>query len=417
MRRRAKFLFPLAILTVAGLGAALIVSLRPTVESTRPEIPAPRVRVLRVDPRPVDFAVRAHGTVAPRTESDVVPQVSGPGVWVSPALASGGFFERGEALIRIDRADYEVALESARAVVARSESEHERARKELERQKTLAKRSVASAARYDDAANAERITLATLREARAKRERAERDLARTEIRAPYAGRVREENVDVGQFVTRGAPIGRIYAVDYAEVRLPVPDSELAYMDLPMLYRGETPEGGGAPVRLHARFAGGEHTWTGRIVRTEGEIDARSRMVNVVARVEDPYGRSGISDAGDGSPPGSANDERPPLAVGLFVEAEIQGRRVENAVTLPRSALRGGDRVLVVDAENRMHFRDVVLLRSQREDVVIGGGLAAGEDVVVSPLSAVVDGMAVRVARDGPDETDVARDGGATAVRP
>jgi multidrug efflux pump subunit AcrA (membrane-fusion protein) len=189
------------------------------------------------------------------------------------------------------------------------------------------------------------------------------------------------------------------------------------MDLPMLYRGETPEGGGAPVRLHARFAGGEHTWTGRIVRTEGEIDARSRMVNVVARVEDPYGRSGISDAGDGSPPGSANDERPPLAVGLFVEAEIQGRRVENAVTLPRSALRGGDRVLVVDAENRMHFRDVVLLRSQREDVVIGGGLAAGEDVVVSPLSAVVDGMAVRVARDGPDETDVARDGGATAVRP
>ena len=357
-------------------------------------------------------------SVAPRTESDLVSQVSGPVVWVSPALASGGFFEEDEALIRIDRADYEVELESARAAVARGESEHERARKELERQKTLAKRSVASAARYDDAANAERIALATLREARAKRERAERDLARTEIRAPYAGRVREENVDVGQFVTRGAPIGRIYAVDYAEVRLPVPDSDLGYMDLPMLYRGEAPEGGGAPVRLHARFAGGDHTWTGRIVRTEGEIDARSRMVNVVARVEDPYGRSGLVSASDEQTLGGRTDgDRPPLAVGLFVEAEIQGRRVENAVVLPRSALRGGDRVLVVDAESRVHFRDVVVLRSQREEVVIGGGLAAGEHVVVSPLSAVVDGMAVRVARDGPDETDIARDGDTAAARP
>jgi hypothetical protein len=186
----------------------------------------------------------------------------------------------------------------------------------------------------------------------------------------------------------------------------------------MLYRGETPEGGGAPVRLHARFAGGEHTWTGRIVRTEGEIDARSRMVHVVARVEDPYGRSRLVSAGDGQTLGdSANGERPPLAVGLFVDAEIQGRRLENAVVLPRSALRGGDRVLVVDAESRVHFRDVVVLRSQREEVVIGGGLAAGEEVVVSPLAAVVEGMAVRVAPDGPGATDIARDGGATVGRP
>jgi RND family efflux transporter MFP subunit len=408
MRRRAKLLVPLGILAVGLLGVALIVWTRPAAEFHRPEISAPLVRVQRVDLGPVDFVVRAHGTVTPRTESDLIPQVSGPVVWVSPALASGGFFEEDEPLIRIDRADYAVALESARAAVARSESEYERAHKELERQKRLAGQSVASAARYDDAVNAERIAAAALREARAARERAERDLERTEIRAPYAGRVREENVDVGQFVTRGTPVGRIYAVDYAEVRLPVPDAELGFMDLPMLYRGETPEDGGAPVRLRARFAGGEHTWTARIVRTEGEIDARSRMVNVVARVEDPYGRSaGPARGEDGAAVAVSERGRPPLAVGLFVEAEIQGRRVDGTVTLPRSALRDGDRVLVVDAEGRVRFRDVAVLRREGEQVVIGGGLAAGEDVVVSPLAAAVDGMEVTITRDESDQANVA----------
>ena len=384
-----KLLIPLGILALGLAGVAAIRLMRPTVESTAPEVFAPRVRVERVEPRAVDFVIRAHGTVTPRTQSSLVPQVAGPVVWVSPAFASGGFFEANEPLVRIERADYEAALESAHAAVARSASEHERALKDLKRQQRLANQSVASAARHDEAINAERIAKAALREARALRERAERDLDRTEIRAPYSGRVREENVDVGQFVTRGAPIGTIYAVDYAEVRLPIPDSELDFVDLPMLYRGETDEGVGPEVELRARFAGRDHRWSGRIVRTEGEIDARSRMVNVVARVEDPYGHGPDSGAG----------KRPPLAVGLFVEAEIRGRRIEGAVVLPRSALRSGERVLVVDGDSRIEFRDVEVLRSERESVVIGAGLAAGEAVVVSPLATVVEGMAVRTVSD------------------
>jgi len=405
VRERAQLLVPLAILLVGALGAALIALTRPSVDP-RPATPvAPLVRVERVEPAAVDFVVRAQGTVAPRTESDLIPQVSGPVVWVSDALASGGFFEADDPLVRIERADYEVALESARAAVARSRSEHERAAKELERQKRLAKRSVASAARFDDAVNAEQIAAAALREANAKLERAELDLARTQIVAPFAGRVREESVDVGEFVTRGTPIAKIYAVDYAEVRLPIPDTELGFVDLPMLYRGDTPEAG-PEVRLRARFAGREETWSGHVVRTEGEIDPRSRMVNVVVQVPDPYGRTEAGGAGAASPAGKGS-ERPPLAVGLFVDAEIRGRRVENAVVLPRSALREGNRVLVVDADQRMRFRDVEVLRSERENVVIGGGLARGEEVVVSPLAAAVEGMKVRVTRNEPDQAGLA----------
>lgn len=395
MNRRNKVLIPLVILAVGVTGVVVIKLLRPKIEAVPPEVFAPRVRVVRVVPQKFEFVIRAHGTVTPRTESSVVPQVSGPVVWVSPAFASGGFFEENEPLVRIERADYEAALESARAVIARSESEFERALKDSERQKRLANQSVASAARYDEAVNAERVAKASLREAKALRDRAERDLDRTEIRAPYTGRVREENADVGQFVTRGTAIGKIYAVDYAEVRLPIPDSELDFVDLPMLYRGESDDRVGPEVLLRARFAGRDHSWSGRIVRTEGEIDARSRMVNVVARVEDPYAHGTVED----------DRERPPLAVGLFVEAEIRGRSIENAVILPRSVLRAGDRVIVVDGNDRIEIREVEVLRSERDSVVIGDGLEAGEEVVVSPLTTVVDGMAVRTVRDEEDPNE------------
>jgi RND family efflux transporter MFP subunit len=357
------------------------------------------VRVVRAEPKAVQFVVRTQGTVVPRTESDLVPQVSGEVVWVSPDLVSGGFFEKNEALVRIERADYEVELQSTRAAVARTRSEFDRAQTELERQRRLKEEGVASQARIDDAQNAYRVSEAALREARARLTRARRDLERTELRAPFEGRVRSEDVDPGQFANRGTPMATLYAVDYAEVRLPLPDRELRYLDLALgiPHGADGMASPGPEVRLRAEFAGREHVWMGRIVRTEGEIDARSRMVNVVARVEDPY------DLHDAS-------EQPPLAVGLFVEAEILGRTVEGVYPLPRAALRAGgggepDSVHVIDAEGRLRIRPVEVLRTERERVVITRGLEAGERVSLSPLRAVVDGMSVRVAGEGrPDGT-------------
>jgi RND family efflux transporter MFP subunit len=341
---------------------------------------------MQVQPQELTLVVRTHGSVLPRTESTLVPEVSGTLVWVSPSLVSGGFFEAGEPLLRVDARDYEVAVERAQAALARAKSEHGLARTELDRRRRLAQRDAASRAQLDAALNTERVTGAGKREAQALLEQAQRDLTRTEIAAPYAGRVREESVDAGQFVARGAPVARIYAVDRAEVRLPIPDHELAFLELPLMYRGESLEAPGPEVRLRASFAGGEHVWTGRVVRTEGEIDAHTRMVYAVAQVDDPYAR------GD-------DPDRPPLAVGLFVEAEIQGRAVRDAIVLPGSALRDTKRVLVVDEEDRLRFREVEVLRADRRQVVIGSGLAAGERVCISPLEAVTDGMRVRVLEE------------------
>ncbi|MEE4383491.1 MAG: hypothetical protein V2J02_15940, partial [Pseudomonadales bacterium] len=158
-----------------------------------------------------------------------------------------------------------------------------------------------------------------------------------------------------------------------EIRLPVADEQLAYLDLSLGVRGELGPDEAPTVELSATFAGERYRWTGRVVRTEGEIDPRSRMVHVVARVTDP---------------------EPPLPVGLFVQAEIAGNRVDDVVTLPRSALREGNRVLVVDGENRMRFRTVRPLRFYQDEVLLESGLAAGERVCVSPIQTVIDGMTV-----------------------
>jgi len=388
MKIPARVLVPIVILAGGILAIVVLRQLRPHVETRAPEVVAPLVRVVPAEPSDVQVTVRAQGTVVPRTESDLIPQVAGEVVAVSPKLVSGGFFEKGEVLVRIDPGDYEVERRSARAAVARTESEFQRARTELDRQRRLKARGVASQARIDDAENAHAVAEAALLEARARLTQAARDLARTELRAPFEGRVRRKDVDVGQFVNRGASIATLYAVDWAEVRLPLPDRELRWLDLPLGY-GDAPDGDGPLVVLRAEFAGRPREWQGRIVRTEGEIDAKSRMVHVVARVKDPYGHH------------DPDAQRVPLSVGLFVDAEIVGRTLPGVYVLPRAALQpgsgeAGDRVHVIDADGRLHVRPVEVLRTEREQVVIGAGLSPGERVSVSPMPAVVDGMVVRI---------------------
>ena len=372
------------IIVIAGFGlAALLISTGPTLEPKPAPAIAPLVRVLEANPSTMQLSSHTHGTVVPRTESELVPEVDGRVVEVSKALVSGGFFSEDDLLLRIESVDYEVALEQALAGEARAQSDLQNARKTLQRQRDLRTRGATSDSQRDDALNRVRIAEATLREATARLARARRDLSRTEIRAPYDGRVRSERVDVGQFVRRGNSVGTIYAVDYAEVRLPLQDEELAFLNLPLA--GSQASAASAAVMLRARFAGAEHTWEGEVVRTEGELDPQTRMVHVVARVAEPY----TPQAG-----------RPPLSVGLFVNAEIMGSTVPNLVRLPRTAIRGDSRVLIVDNESRLRYRDVTVLRREQDTVLVSSGLIRGDWVCISALQATAEGMLVRVSEEG-----------------
>jgi RND family efflux transporter MFP subunit len=336
------------------------------------------VRFVPVETRSVQLEIHTQGTVSPRTESELIPEVSGRVVWTSPALVSGGCLQEGEALLGIASEDYAASVRRARAALERARGEHEHATQNLRRRRDLAAREVVSSAAVDDAERAARVAQASLDEVRVALEQAERDLARTEIRAPFTGRVREERVDVGQFLNRGQPFATLYATDFVEVRLPIADSQLAYLELPIWRHGPLPEEGLPEVVLSAQFAGRAHTWRGRLVRTEGEIDAKSRLVHVVARVAN-----------------DADGDEIPLPVGLFVQATIAGRTVDDVAVVPRQALQARDRVFVLDAEDRLRFRDVEVLRVDGDQALIGSGLRDGERVCTSPIQAAVDGMRVR----------------------
>lgn len=380
--RRRQLLLAAAVIAAGCLAAILLYATRPVLQPQQLERPLLAVRTVRAVPVDVPLIVRSQGAVEPHTEAELIPEVSGRVVWMSPSLRSGGRFAAGELLLRIDDSDYRSGVGGAEAVLMRAQAEAEFARFESERMATLLARELASRSQAENALRARRVAESVLKEAEVALERARLDLARTAISAPFSGRVRSARVDIGQTLSRGDRIATVYATDYMEVRLPIADRQLAFLDPALIRSGIAAGGDAAPVSLHAEFGGQRWNWEGRIVRTEGEIDAGSRMVHVVARVENPDAAA-----------------QAPLPVGLFVQAEIRGQIARGVIELPRAALRDGDRVLVVDAGDRLRFRPVTLLRADRDSVLVSSGLEAGERVCVSPLQLVVDGMQVAPVAD------------------
>ena len=368
---------PIAIIVVGFGLAATLLKTGPSITPQAPVAKPPLVRAVTVQPTDFEFEATARGTVMPRSETDLIAEVSGRVVELSESLVTGGFFEEDDVLLRIDPLDYEIALEQASAQVQRAVSELATARKNYERQRNLSKRQSTSESLEDDARNRLQIAEAAQREAKARLAIAERDLERTVIKAPYDGRVRTEQVDLGQFLNRGTRLAKVYAIDAAEVRLPIKNDELAFLNISL--RDGSAWEKRPSVSLFAEFAGADHRWTGEIVRTEGELDPKTRMIQLVASVADPY-RAGTT----------------PLPVGLFVDAVITGGVQPNIVKLPRVAMVSPSEVYIVDSSERLVRRTVTVLRSQGDFVYINGGLLAGDRVCLSRLASAMPGMKVRV---------------------
>jgi len=387
IRRILLIVLPLAVLAAGAFATREIVKMRQEPEKIVQEVPPPLVEAMDVKMRNVRLTVKAEGTVAPRTVTELVPEVPGRVVEVSPSLVVGGFFKKGDILFKIDPREYELVIVRAQAAIeqAKLRVAVERREGELAAQEW---RNLGNGEPTDLALRKPYIAeaQAALASAEAELARAAYDLERCVVRAPFEGRVRQEKIDAGQYVSRGSSVATLYSVDAAEIRLPIPDDQVAYVNLPLAFSDETPSETkkGPRVTIRSDFAGAVHEWTGRIVRTEGELDPRTRMVYAIARVEHPYARS-------------KNKKRPPLAVGMFVEAEIEGTSSGAVVELPRSVLRGEDVVIVIDEEDRLHFRQVEIFRQEGGAVLVRSGLRSGERICVSPLETPVEGMKVRVA--------------------
>jgi RND family efflux transporter MFP subunit len=383
-----KLIIPGIVILASIFGAVTLMATAPKLKPSSIEPIAATVRVVQVQPQPVQLSVHSQGTVVPNTESELIPEVSGRVIWMSPSLVTGGYFEQGDVLLRLESTDYKSAVVRSQANLNRAGAEFEHAKFDFQRLKSLESRQLASRSQMENSLRTFRVAQAAMQDAQAAFEQSNRDLARTAIKAPFDGLVRREAVDIGQFVSRGSEIATVYAADQAEVRLPIADRQLAFLDLPVGHRGELPLNEQPVVTLSAEYAGRKLTWEGRIVRTEALIDISSRMVHVIARV-------------------SNEDQEVPLSVGLFVKADIEGLLAEDIVVLPRNSLRNGNRVLVVDDDNRLHFRTIEPLRLHQDEVLIKSGLQAGEMVCISPLQTAIENMPVNPILDVVDIVDAA----------
>jgi RND family efflux transporter MFP subunit len=320
--------------------------------------------------------------VTPRTAIDLVPEVTGKVVKLHPQFAVGGFFAQGELLLAIDPRDYDIAIAQAEARIAEAkrlviseEAQAEQARSEWQ---ALGQGKPSPLALHEP----------QLAEARAKLKAAEADLAkaklqrsRCELHAPFAGRIHEKHVGLGQAVQVGEKLARLHSTDAAEIRLPLAADQLAFIALPL---GREPLTNGPAVTLRATFAGALRHWQGRIVRTDGALDEATGLLHAVAEVREPY---------------STQDGQPPLLAGLFVQAEIAGLPQAGVYVLPQTAVNASQEVVIVDNTSRLRIRKLEVLRQEPGKIIAKAGLQAGDQIVLSGISLPVEGMTVQIAAE------------------
>lgn len=384
-----RVLLPVGILAGCVLIAAWLV-LNPTeLDEASPEIVPVAVRVMEVRSEPTKLFVESQGKVQAARTVNLSTPVAGTVAWISPKLEAGGYVAVDEPLLRLDSSDYEIALARSEAALEQAIAEELHARSEYERLRELGERRLASESQIQNAERLANVTAARINEIETQLRQARIDLERTEVRAPFDAIVQSRQVELGQYANRAQNIAVMYGAEEVEVRLPLAIRQLGYLDVPLDFRGELDRRVAPVVRLEGLYGGQRHIWFGRMVRTEATIDPDSNTVQSIVRVTQP--QEVDNEQGE--------KNAIPLPIGLFVEASISGREIDDIIALPRSVIRNNNQVLVVDAENKMYYREVEIFRFEEERVLISGGLAPGEIVCISPIQAVVNGMAVQPVRE------------------
>ncbi len=380
LRKTVKWVLPLLV-----IGGGLLIS--NVIKSSRPEIPVitplkPVATIRGVVAKKISFqpVIKAQGTVKAKQQIDLVPEVAGKIIWVSPSFAEGGLFKAEETLVRIDPRNYKYAVTVAESNVAEATAQFARTRADAD---IVAKQweQWVDGIPTDLALRKPQVAEATakLKAAEANRDRARLDLKRTEISVPFTGRIRSKFVDIGQYVSLGNKLANLYSTDIAEVSLPLTDSELGKVDMSVIYSPEQSTDAELEVRLFANVGGKRRSWMGKVVRTAGTVDLNSRVLSIIVEVENPY---------------QVKEGGAPLLDGLFVEVEIPGKIMQDVFLLPRSALFNQSQVVVVDKNDTLRSRNVEILHSTQQDIIVRG-LQEGERINISPLEILIEGSKVQ----------------------
>jgi RND family efflux transporter MFP subunit len=381
----SKIIFPIVIIAISTVAAVWMFMQKDPPQTIDKKPPSMLVDVMRAHAANEKITVKAQGSVTPRTQTTLVSEVSGLITEVSAAFVAGGFFSKGDVLVRIDDRNYRAEVKRAQAAVRAAETKVTRetgladyAREDWERAQSVLRSSKAAtdlAMRKPQQAEA----LASLEFAKADLEKREGDLDRTVIRAPYDGLVREKRADIGQFVNSGSPLAVTFSVEVAEIRLPLPDSQLPYLNLD---EHELVQGRGPGVVLSANIGGQLNSWQGRIIRTEGIFDERSRVLYLVAQIDDPYNRY-------------SQKWQHSLRMGTFVEAAIEGEQLDNVIRLPRTALRRDNKIWTVSDNDTLRPVTVEIAHADEQSILIRSGLISGQLICLTVPENPFPGTPVR----------------------
>ncbi|MBR9909663.1 MAG: efflux RND transporter periplasmic adaptor subunit [Gammaproteobacteria bacterium] len=381
-----------AIILVLGLGAIALVTLSKPSPTPNPDMlaepPKTRVLVKPAQRETVTLSVTSQGTVKPKREIDVVAQVSGRIVKAEQQFVNGAFFEQGSLLVEIDPSDYQAAFLDTQASVAQA-------------QRVLAEeagRSRQAKKEWRDLGNSEANDLflrkphlaearSALASAQAELKVAKRNLERTRVSVPFDGRISETSVNLGQFVSVGTTLAKVYDIAAAEVRLPLSDRQLSMLDLPLDFASAENR---SAVTLSATIAGKVYQWQGAITRSEATIDVNSRMYYAIAEVANPFQ---VSEAAD-------RDVQAPLIPGLFVTAEISGKSLDDVLVLPRAALVKRNNIYTLDADNKVQSNPVTVLKKEADTVWLQSAIAEGTAILLEKHALVSPGTEVEPLPEG-----------------
>jgi RND family efflux transporter MFP subunit len=386
-----KKLIPIAIFGGLLL-VAVIIRLNPPQSQQRPAFSGPTMTVETRVVEETDYPIllESYGTVQPRTRSILVAQVGGQIVSVNENVRGGGFFEEGDVLANIDARDYEAdvriagaTLMDARQSLAEAEARTNQAREDWARLGNTGE-ALDLVLRIPklEAAKAKVIS------AESALQKANLDLERTNIVAPFAGRILRKFVDLGQVVSPNTQLAEIYATDFVEIRLPLRNRDLPFIDLPESYRfADVSRASGGQVEIHSDL-GGEDSWDAVLVRTEGAIDETARQLHVIAQIDDPFGRD--------------NEDQAPLKIGQYVTARLEGKTVPGALVIPNNTIYQGTYVYTVE-NGVLRRRDIEIDWQNGVEAIIGAGLSPGDVLVTTPLGQVTSGIRVSVVGEEGDK--------------
>ncbi len=383
-RHKQAVIASFVIASAVALAWLMVVSRKPP-QRVEIEVPAPLVEVERLSVRDIPMVVSSYGTVTPKVEVEIAPQVAGNVVWVNASFRAGGIISANQPIIKIDPRDYELAVRQAEALVAEADvvldiekAEAAVAKKEWQQLNPNTEPDSPLVLREPQIRRAE----AQLESAKARLETAQLNLERTVVSLPIDVRVINEQVDLGQFVAVGRSVGSAYGIEAVEIEVPLEDDELAWFDIPRQSGAVNADHDSAEATIAhvvANIAGRRHVWIGYVKRTTGEVDRNSRLVSVVVEVTNPSDPAG---------------ETPPLVPGMFVKVQIQGRTLKNAVAVPRDAVRQSNEVWLVN-DGKLRIRPLDIVRADRNFAYAVSGVEHGDMIVLSSLDAASDGMNVR----------------------